>query len=114
VVSLSPEPYYYESFGRRDPFVSLVSDFYVSEHADDQLTPEQFVVRGILWGDNDRFALIENSLGETQIVRAGDRCGRYRVTRIEPGAVVLYGERYGIGQTQRLALAGGKGNSDER
>jgi hypothetical protein len=113
-VTLSPEPYYYESLGRRDPFVSLVADFYVADHLEEQLTPEHFVVRGILWGENDRFALVENALGETRIVRAGDTCGRFRVTRIEPGAIVLYGEQYGVGQTQRLALAGGKGSNDVR
>jgi hypothetical protein len=111
-IILSPEPYYYQSIGRRDPFVSLVS----SDGGDDSDEPPsgKLTVRGILWGENDRFALVETAQGENYILRQGDRCGRFSVTRIEPDGITVYWSEYGVGKSQRLPLIQGKGSKDER
>ena len=57
---ITPEVYFYESLGRRDVFVSLVSEQY--KEANRQATPGsgELTVVGILWGENDRFALVEH------------------------------------------------------
>jgi hypothetical protein len=113
-ILLSPEPYVYQSIARRDPFVSLVGDDYLMEHAEEALSLADFSVRGILWGERDRFALIEGLDGSSLILREGDRLGPYSISRIEPEAVLVYISEYGVGRTERLVLTEGKGNRNER
>jgi hypothetical protein len=113
-ILLSPEPYNYSDPGRRDPFVSLVAEDYLEEHQDEKTQISDYAVVGILWGENDRFALVEDMDGASMILREGDRLGRYSVTRIEPGAVLFYGTEYGVGQTERLLLKERKGNPNGR
>jgi hypothetical protein len=109
-ILLTPEPYVYQSIARRDPFVSLVGEEYLSEHAEEALTLSDYTVRGILWGERDRFALIEGVDGSSFILREGDHLGAYTISRIEPDAVLVYISEYGVGRTERLALTEGKGN----
>lgn len=108
-VLLSPEPYFYQSVGRRDPFESLVDEAYLAEHVEDNMSPSDLTVNGILWGENDRFALLETAAGRSLIVRDGDRVARFQVTRVEQDGVLLYWSEYGVGKTIRLSLADGKG-----
>jgi hypothetical protein len=65
----------------------------------------QLSVVGILWGEHDRFALVEDGGGSSFILREGDRRGDYTVTRVNPDGVVLYVSEFGVGKTIRLALA---------
>lgn len=113
-ILLSPEPYVYQSIARRDPFVSLVGEDYLMEHAEEAVSLADFTVRGILWGERDRFALIEGLDGSSRILREGDRLGIYSISRIEPDAVLVYISEYGVGRTERLTLTEGKGNRNER
>lgn len=113
-ILLSPEPYAYGDQVRRDPFVSLVGDDYLEEHPEDKTLLSDFAVRGILWGENDRFALVEDAQGASFILHEGDRLGRFSVTRIEPGAVLVYSTEYGVGRTERLLLKELKGNENAR
>lgn len=54
---LWPEPYLYQSAGTRDPFAPLVG----REGPEDQGPPAigDLVVVGVVWGEEDRFALVE-------------------------------------------------------
>ncbi|HTO94875.1 MAG TPA: hypothetical protein VMM80_10865 [Bacteroidota bacterium] len=113
-ILLTPEPYVYQSVGRRDPFVSLVDDTYLQDHEEEGLLLSDLQVTGILWGEHDRFALIETTSGESYIARQGDHVGRYTVSEIDPGGVTLYDSRYGVGQTERLKLTEQKGTSNGR
>jgi hypothetical protein len=113
-ILLTPEPYSYQSEGRHDPFESLVDEEYLAEHADETLTSSDFTVSGVLWGENDRFALVETASGRSLIVRDGDSLGPFTVTRIEQDGIVLYRSEFGIGKTSRLTLADGKGNENAR
>jgi hypothetical protein len=106
-ILLSPEPYFYQSIGRRDPFVSLVSE---DRGDDSEPSMGKLTVRGILWGENDRFALVETEQGDNYILRLGDRCGRFAVTRIDPEGITVYWSEYGVGKSQRLPLIQGKGS----
>ncbi len=111
-ILLSPEPYHYESEGRRDPFVSLIDDEAASEGQPHATT--EYFVRGILWGDHDRFALVETSDGVDLLLREGDRFGPYSVTRIEPDAIEAFTSESGVGKTVRWPLLEAKGNKDGR
>ena len=68
----------------------------------------------ILWAENDRFALVETSTGQSCILREGDTLGPYSVTRVEPNAITVYTSEYGVGRTVRLPLTQGKGSKHER
>lgn len=104
-ILLAPEPYYYESVGRRDPFVSLVSDGYLAEKSDEDRTgPEDLSVVGILWSESDRYALVETPEGKSLILREGDRYGPASVTRINPDGVTLYVSEFGVGRQIRLLV----------
>ena len=109
-ILLSPEPYYYESLGRRDPFISLVAD--KDSRDDDQLGPGTVRVVGILWGDNDKFALVETADGTSAILREGDGFRNATVTRINQDGIVLYVDTYGIGRTITVPLSEGKGSNN--
>lgn len=111
-ILLTPEPYGYGDSVRRDPFVSLVGEDYLEEHPDDKTQLTDFSVRGILWGENDRFALVEDAQGASFILHEGDRLGRFSVSRIEPDAVLVYSAEYGVGRTERLLLKELKGNGN--
>jgi hypothetical protein len=113
-ILLSPDPYNYGDPTRRDPFVSLVGDDYLEEHGDDETKLSSYTVVGILWGDNDRFALLESEEGSSIILHEGDRLGQFSVTRIEPGAVLFYTSDFGVGRTERLLLQERKGNQNGR
>ncbi len=111
-IALSPEPYQYDAIGRRDPFVSLVDED--GSRGGDNSAPDEYFVRGILWAENDRFALVESSEGASYLLREGDRLGPGTVTRIEPDAIVVYTSEFGIGRTTRLPLADWKGSKHAR
>ncbi len=113
-ILLSPEPYAYGDQVRRDPFVSLVGDDYLDEHQEDKTQLSDFAVRGILWGENDRFALVEDAQGASFILHEGDRLGRFSVTRIEPDGVLVYSTEYGVGRSEKLLLKELKGNGNAR
>ena len=111
-ILLSPEPYYYESLGRRDPFVSMVPS---EEDADsDYLDRESIAVVGILWGDRDKFALVETADGKSAILREGDTFRDATVTSIQRDGVVLFVNYYGIGRTLRIPLTEGKATQNAR
>jgi hypothetical protein len=111
-ILLSPEPYYYESLGRRDPFVSMVP---TEEDADSEyLDRESIAVVGILWGDRDKFALVETADGKSAILREGDTFRNATVTSIQKDGVVLFVNYYGIGRTLRLPLNEGKATENAR
>lgn len=111
-ILLSPDPYFYESLGRRDPFVSLVAGEGDDEAEDeDRERPENLIVVGILWGDGDRYALVETMEGRSLVLREGGRYGTATVTRINPDGIVLYVNDYGVGRTVQLQVSEGRKGS---
>lgn len=113
-VLLAPDPYYYQALGRRDPFSSLVPETKDGKVESGLFGPGDLVVVGILWGDRDRFALVEAADGTSAILRVGDRFRNATVTSIQRDQVVLYVTNYGIGRTMTLPLTEGKASNDER
>ena len=109
---LTPEVYFYESLGRRDIFVSLVSE--ESKQRDRKGTPASGEVRvvGILWAENDRFALVETADGRSRILREGSRLGDGIVTTVLPDRIVVHVTRFGTSKNVTLPLVEG-GSFDE-
>lgn len=109
-LTLTPEPYYYESVGRRDIFVSLVSEDYIAETADARRpSSDEVRVVGILWAENDRFALVESGDGKSRILREGDPLGDGTVARVLPDRIVVHVNLYGTSRNVTLPLVEGGG-----
>jgi hypothetical protein len=67
--------YQYNTLGRRDPFQSLLSGEYVGSDLGGDAPPDLggLKVVGIVWGDSDQFALVEDARGDSHILRRGDK-----------------------------------------
>jgi hypothetical protein len=66
--------YQYNALGRRDPFQALVGGGFVG--AEEEAAPPDvggIKVVGIVWGPDDKFALIEDPRGNSHVLRTGDR-----------------------------------------
>ena len=69
-------------------------------------------VVGILWADNDRFALVETSEGKSRILHEGDPLGDGTVVRVLPDRIVVHVNLYGTSRNVTLPLVEG-GEFDE-
>jgi hypothetical protein len=94
--------FFYQSYGKADPFRPLVSgDFEQitsSEIAD--LSSARLV--GVMWGEDDRFALVEDGEGFGYILRVGDRVRNGRVVSIRKSSLTARITLYGI--TSKVVL----------
>lgn len=69
-----PVTYSYNALGRRDPFTPLVGGGFVG--ADEELAPPDvggIKVVGIVWGAEDKFAIVEDPRGNSMALRPGDK-----------------------------------------
>jgi len=66
--------YHYNTLGRRDPFQPLVGGF-VGADVGGNAPPDVggLTVVGIVWGAQDRFALVEDPRGNSLVLREGDK-----------------------------------------
>ena len=112
---LLPEPYYYEGFGRRDLFVSLVSGNEEAPDPNARPGSGDLQVVGILWAENDRFALVETADGRSLLLREGSVLGDGTVLQVLPDQVIVHVSRYGTSHTVTLPLMqGGSFNESPR
>ncbi len=67
--------YQYNALGRRDPFQPLIGGEYVGADVGGEAPPDVggLKVVGIVWGDADKFALVEDGRGESHVLRRGDK-----------------------------------------
>lgn len=100
--NLRENSYYYGAFNRRDPFRSLVDGRFVRNDMMERVELTAVELVGIVRGDLDRFALLEDEKGFTYILRVGDR--------VRNGTVVAIGEQTmtaritNFGQTSKYTL----------
>jgi hypothetical protein len=101
-VKLRENSYYYSAFNRRDPFASLIVGEFVS---DKQMSPVELgrvELVGVVKGELDRFALLEDDKGFSYILRVGDE--------VKNGSVVAIGDESMVarvtnfGQTRKVTL----------
>lgn len=109
---LWPEPYLYQSAGTRDPFAPLVGQ----EHPDGEgpLAIGDLIVVGVVWGDDDRFALVETRSGKNLVMRPGDRVQDGRVIEVLPDGVRISHTLYGITRVVTMPVRSGLEGKDER
>jgi hypothetical protein len=103
-VLLSWEPYVYESLGRRDPFRPLIIPGEGEQRLSDLPDPRSLILTGVLWGEKDRFALVEDAGGRSFVLREGDPVWRGTVTRIEPQLLTIRYNHFGMWRTIRIPL----------
>jgi hypothetical protein len=83
--------YQYNALGRRDPFQSLLSGEYVGVDVGGDAPPDVggLKVVGIVWGDADQFALVEDARGDSHILRRGDKVMNGYVEALKREAMVV-------------------------
>ncbi|MFQ5510579.1 MAG: hypothetical protein ACE5EO_01900 [Candidatus Krumholzibacteriia bacterium] len=110
--SIRENSFYYSAFNRRDPFSSLVRGEFVSEKKMTPIELGRVQLVGVVRGELDRFALLEDDKGFSYILRIGDR--------VKNGSVVAIGDRSMVarvtnfGQTRKLTLHLAKREEGER
>jgi len=83
--------YQYNALGRRDPFQSLLTGEYVGSELGGAAPPDVggLKVVGIVWGDADQFALVEDARGDSHILRRGDKVMNGFVESLKRDAMVV-------------------------
>lgn len=94
--------FFYRSHGRTDPFKALVSGDFEQSTAAETVDLNSARLVGVMWGQEDRFALVENGEGFGYILRVGDRVQNGRVVSIRKDSLTARITLYGI--TNRVVL----------
>lgn len=100
--SIRTNNFYYTAFNKRDPFASLIAGDFIGEKQMSPLELGRAELVGVVKGDLDRFALLEDDKGFSYILRVGDQ--------VKNGSVVAIGDRSMVasvttfGQTRRVTL----------
>lgn len=98
--------YYYDAFNRRDPFRSLVDGAFNRSDKMDLINLNAVQLVGIVRGEVDRFALLEDASGYSYILRVGDRVHNGTVVSIGEDELVARVTNFGQTTTVRLHLVG--------
>jgi hypothetical protein len=107
--------YQYNALGRRDPFQSLVGGEYVGVDVGGAAPPDVGGIKvvGIVWGDADQFALVEDARGDSHILRRGDKVMNGYVETLKRDAMIVNLTLDGQSQSVRVPLTrkGDKANA---
>ncbi len=98
--------YQYNALGRRDPFQSLLNGEYVGSDGGSGAPPDVggLKVVGIVWGDADQFALVEDARGDSHILRRGDKVMNGFVEVLKRDAMIVNLTLDGQSQSVRVPL----------
>ena len=96
---LGRQHFSYSSFGKRDPFASLLAGEFLDDGPEGIVDIDQVKLVGIMWGESDRFALVEDATGYSYILRAGDRVKYGSVTRLEDDRLIANITFFGMSRT---------------
>ncbi len=105
-VVLRENLYYYDAFNRRDPFRSLIDGAFNQSDRMDRVNLSAVQLVGIVRGEVDRFALLEDASGYSYILRVGDRVHNGSVVSIGEDELVARVTNFGQTTTVRLRLVG--------
>lgn len=83
--------YQYNALGRRDPFQALVGGGFVGADVGGNAPPDVGGIRvvGIVWGADDKFALVEDPRGNSLVLRKGDKVMDGVVEELKRDAVIV-------------------------
>lgn len=101
-IKLRENSYYYSAFNRRDPFRTLVSGKFVRKDRMELVNLNAVELVGIVKGEIDRFALLEDEKGFNYILRVGDRVHNGTVVSIGDQSMVARVTNFG--QTSKFTL----------
>lgn len=96
--------FFYQSFGKADPFKGLVNGEFEQASAAELVDINSATLVGVMWGQEDRFALVENGEGFGYILRVGDRVQHGRVVSIRKNSITARITLYGISNRVVLKL----------
>jgi hypothetical protein len=96
--------YFYQSYGKADPFATLVSGDFEQTGAAELVDVNSASLVGVMWGQDDRFALVEDGDGFGYILRVGDQVRNGRVVSIRKNSLTAQVTLYGITSNVVLKL----------
>lgn len=112
------ERYFYSSYARRDPFGSLVSGKFAASNMGDLLDIGELKLVGVVWGENDEFAVVQDPRNHVHTLRVGDRVVNGKVLRITQETLTV--QHYFFGETSNVTIkieppadGQGKGKGDQ-
>ena len=96
--------YQYNALGRRDPFQPMVGGEFVGADVggDAPVDVGGMKVVGIVWGTEDKFAMVEDGRGQSMVLRVGDKVMNGVVESLKREAVVI--RITTDGQTQSVSI----------
>lgn len=94
--------FFYSAFNRRDPFASLIVGDFVSDKQMSPVDLGRVELVGIVKGELDRFALLEDDKGFSYIMRIGDKVRNGSVVAI--GDDMMVARVTNFGQTRKVTL----------
>jgi hypothetical protein len=94
--ALRANEFFYQSYGKEDPFRVLVDGNYQQSVANELVDMNSAHLVGVMWGQDDRFALVEDGEGFGYILRVGDRVRSGRVVSIRKNSLTARVTLYGI------------------
>ena len=94
--------FFYQSYGKADPFGVLVAGDFEKSTANELVDMNSARLVGVMWGQDDKFALVEDGEGFGYILRVGDRVRHGRVVSIRKNSLTARVTLYGI--TNKVVL----------
>jgi hypothetical protein len=94
--------FFYQSYGKTDPFGVLVAGNFEKKTANELVDMNSARLVGVMWGQDDKFALVEDGEGFGYILRVGDRVRHGRVVSIHKDSLTATVTLYGI--TNKVVL----------
>lgn len=101
--------FFYQSYGKNDPFRSLVDGEFEHHTGNELVEISSARLVGVMWGEDDRFALVEDGEGFGYILRVGDRVRNGRIVSIRKSSLNARITLYGITSTVVLKLEKSEG-----
>ncbi len=109
---MAREKYFYSSFGRRDPFSSLLAGKFASTGEGDLLDVGEMSLVGVVWGDEDKFALVQDSRDRAHTLRVGDRVVNGKIIQITRTSLTV--QHYFFGETANITIYMTQGDGDDQ
>ncbi len=101
--------FFYQSYGRGDPFKTLVAGKFEGTTSGDLVDVGSGRLVGVMWGPDDQFALVEDGNGFGYILRVGDPVQNGRVVSIRKNSLTAKITLYGITTSVTLKLEKSEG-----
>jgi hypothetical protein len=96
--------YQYNALGRRDPFQPLIDGGFIGVDVGGDAPPDVGGIKvvGIVWGESDKFALVEDGRGNSLVLRPGDKVMNGVVSGLKRDALLV--SITADGQTESVAI----------